>query len=64
MHRWLFYKIPLILYGLALLWMFCMHPASALVVTVVSLFIAVPWVIFAKHLCKCIDDSKKFNHRK
>lgn len=64
MYRWLLYKIPLILYGLVLLWMFYIHSASALVVMVVSLFIAVPWVVFAKYLCKCIDDSKKFNHRK
>lgn len=64
MHRWILYKIPVVVYCIILIWMFSVHPASALIVAGISLIIAIPWVIFAKWVCKRIDRSLKFNGRK
>lgn len=64
MHRWLLYRIPLAVYILALIGMFFMHPFGALIVAGISLFFAVPWMIIAKWICREIDKSNKFNHRK
>lgn len=64
MHWWLMYKIPLLIYVAVLLGMFFVHPVGALVVAFLSSFISVPWVIFAKWVCKRIDRGLKFNGRK
>lgn len=61
---WLLYKIPLAVYCLVLIWMFIIHPIGSIVVGVMSAFVMIPWLLFARYVCRSYDESKRFNGRK
>ncbi|MDY3251216.1 MAG: hypothetical protein SOX32_12825 [Candidatus Choladocola sp.] len=58
------YWIPLILYCIILFGFIIIHPAGGIVAGIISAFAMVPWLLFARWICKKYDESKRFNHRK
>lgn len=63
-HWWLFFKGPLIICCIIAFGLILLDPIRGLILGTVFAVLVVPWFLFARWLCKEIDRSKKFNHRK
>lgn len=58
------YWIPMIMYCIILLWMVVLQPAGGIIIGFIFAFAMIPWLLFARWICKKYDKSKRFNHRK
>lgn len=64
MMEWLTFKIPLAVYCIVVLVCMMFNLVAGVVIAVAAGFVVVPWLIFAKWLCREVEKSKKFNGRK
>lgn len=64
MEFWWFFKIPFVIYCVVMIGLFLLSPTGSILFIIVTVPFVLLWWLFVRQLCREVEKSKKFNHRK
>ena len=63
LFRWLLIRVPLIVYAVIAVACILVYAPGGIIIAAAGAVVLVPWLLFARWVCRRVEESERFNHR-